>query len=70
MNITALSGIRTRDPKNQAATVLHLRPYGTGIGNYVLTFYIYNLHVHPAHMCVVHREEIRHDACDDSYKHK
>jgi len=28
MNISALSGIRTRDPTNQAATVLHLRPHG------------------------------------------
>jgi hypothetical protein len=37
----------------------------TSIGNYVLTFYICNLHVHPAHMCVVPPEEFRHDACDD-----
>ena len=29
----------------------------TEIGNYVLTFYKYNnLHVHPAHRCVVSRE--------------
>jgi len=28
MNINALSGIRNRDPTNQASTVLHLRPYG------------------------------------------
>jgi hypothetical protein len=42
----------------------------TGIGNYILTFYKHNLHVHPAHMCVVPREEFRQDACDDSDKHK
>jgi hypothetical protein len=41
-----------------------------GIGKCVLAFYKYNLHVHPTRMCVVPREELRHDPCDDSYKHK